>query len=156
MERHTLFVPQRPLSWLTWAAFVGIVLSMGCTIDNPNEQSGGDHTRKKALEMPLNQPVIDHVSVLGYDKDDWKFFTVSSPGLLNLTLGFDNPESTGRAQLINEVGQIISDLQVTKGAADQLRRISFQAQPGNYYLHVWAEDLETGYTVEVIFQEYNE
>lgn len=131
------------------------VVGAACQVEpDANRASGGDHTRRKALEMPLNRVVIDRVDQPRGDQDDWKYFTIPSPGLVEIIVNFDNDDANPGAEIRNAVGQIMSELKLAN-ETDQLRRLSFQATPGNYYLHIWTLEQSSDYTVEVKFQEHN-
>lgn len=130
-----------------------LVTCAACQVErDPNRNSGDDHLRTKAIEMPLNKVVIDHVDVVGGDQDDWKYFTVISPGLVKIVANFDNPEAQARIFVLNAVGQVLSDLDLPE-STKQVRQLQFQADPGNFYLHIGAEELATDYSVEVVFKE---
>jgi hypothetical protein len=126
-----------------------------CQVEPDPERNSEDGSRLTAIEIPLNRVVIDKVDLVNGDKTDWKYFTITSPGLVTITVSFDNEgEADPNARLHNAVGQVVSDLEAADGN-DQLRRISFEAKPGNYYLSLYVEELASDYTVEVKFEEYN-
>ena len=138
--------------WTT-ALLAMISLLMACNIErDPNRNGGGDQSRTLAREVPLNQVVIDHVDVVGGDRDDWKFFTVNSPGLVKVEANFDNQESGGKIFVHNAVGQVMSDLDLPESTR-QLRQLQFKAEPGNFYLHIFTEELETSYSLRVSITE---
>ncbi len=124
-----------------------------CQVErDPNRNGGGDHLRTTAINMPLNKVIIDHVDIVGGDRDDWKFFTITNDGLVRVVANFDNPEAEARVFVINAVGQVMSDLELPE-STKQVRQLQFQAKPGNYYLHIYADELNTDYSVEVVFKE---
>jgi len=139
----------------TLFALAALSLSLvACNIErDPNRNGGGDHSRTLARELPLNQVVIDHVDIVGGDKDDWKFFTINSPGLIKVEANFDNPESGGKIFVHNAVGQVMSDLDLPESTR-QLRQLQFKAEPGNFYLHIYTEELETSYSLRVSLTEF--
>lgn len=137
------------------AMAMALLFSFGaaCNIErDPNRNGGGDHSRTLAREIPLNKVIIDHVDVVGGDQDDWKFFTINSPGLVKVEANFDNDESDAKIFVHNAVGQIMSDLDLPE-STQQLRQLQFKAEPGNFYLHVSTEELETSYSLKVTFKE---
>jgi hypothetical protein len=144
---------------LTRAALLGAallcLLGSACQVERDPDRNSVDGSRLTAIEIPLNRVVIDKVDVINGDKTDWKYFTVTSPGVVTITVSFDNEvEANPGARLHNAVGQIMSDLE-RADENDQLRRVSFQAKPGNYYLSLFVEELASDYTCEVKFQENN-
>jgi hypothetical protein len=135
-------------------AVVGVLLGTGCSVElDPNRSSGGDATRTLAIEMPVNRVIIDHCNQVDGDRDDWKYFTVTSPSVVRVVVNFDYDEAEAQVEVINSVGQVLSDLELPE-STDLLRQLSFQAQPGNYYLHIYCETLETDYSVEAISDEF--
>lgn len=124
-----------------------------CSVEpDPNRESGGDQSRTLAIEMPVNRVVIDHCDQVNGDKDDWKFFTVNSPGIVKVVVNFDYTEAEAQVEVINAVGQVLSNLELPE-STDILRQLSFRVEPGNYYLHIYCETLETDYSVEVNLDE---
>lgn len=132
---------------------LALTMTAACQVErDPNRNSSGDHLRTKAVEVPLNQVVIDHVDIVGGDQDDWKYFIINSPGLVKIVANFDNNEAVAKVFVINSVGQILSDLDLPE-STEQVRQLQFQAEPGTYYIHFTAEELATDYSVEVNFKE---
>ncbi len=129
------------------------VAMTSCNIERDhNRNGGGDHSRTLAREVPLNQVIIDHVDITGGDRDDWKFFTINSPGLVKVEANFDTQEAGGKIFVHDAVGRIMSDLDLPESTR-QLRQLQFKAEPGNFYLHVLTEELDTSYSLRVTFQE---
>ena len=121
----------------------------GCSVEpDPNRQSGGDQMRTLAIEMPTNRVVIDHCNQTDGDRDDWKYFTINAPSVVKVVINFDYIEAEAGVEVINDVGQVLSDLELPE-STDLLRQLSFKAEPGNYYLHIYCETLKTDYSVEV-------
>jgi hypothetical protein len=144
---------RRPyVSRLVLGACVAAVL-VSCTVEPPpNRQSGGDHNRTQAIEMPVNRVIIDHCDQVNGDRDDWKYFTVTSPGIVKVVVNFDYVEAEAQVEVINSVGQVLSNLELPE-STDILRQLSFQVKPGNYYLHFYCQTLNTDYSVEVKLDE---
>ena len=139
------------------ALLVALAMCLGvaaCQVEQDPDRNSEDGSRLTAIELPLNRVVIDKVDFQNGDKTDWKFFTVNSPGLVTITVSFDNEEATPTAALHNAVGQVMSELDRGDNN-DQLRRVSFEAKPGNYYVSLFVEELFSDYTIEVKFEEYN-
>jgi len=127
--------------------------AVSCSVEpDPNRQSGGDEMRTLAIEMPVNRVIIDGCDQTNGDRDDWKYFTVNSPSVVKIVINFDYDEAEAQVEVINSVGQVLSNLELPD-STDLLRQLSFQAQPGNYYLHIYCETLKTDYSVEVIADE---
>ncbi len=125
-----------------------------CEVEPDPNRASVDGTRLTAIELPVNRVVLDKVDIRNGDKTDWKYFTINSPGLVTITVSFDNNEADPGASLHNSVGQIMSELE-RGDDNDQLRRVSFEAKPGNYYVQLWVLDLASDYTIEVKYEEYN-
>lgn len=155
-----------PTRFLAPAALLALACA-ACEPD-PNRQSSEDQSRLAALELPLNRVVIDSVDLTNGDKTDWKYFTINSPGLVVVTVNFDNEEAGPNATMHNAVGQVMSELVISEDSEDddesgsdeegssnntKLRQLSFQAEPANYYLQFWVDDLRSDYTVEVKYSE---
>lgn len=138
------------------ALLLGAVFALAaaaCSVEpDPNRESGRDHTRTQAIEMPVNRVVIDHCDQVNGDRDDWKYFTVNSPGIVKVVVNFDYTEAEAQVEVVNAVGQVLSNLELPD-STDILRQLSFQVQPGNYYLHIYCQTLETDYSVEVQLDE---
>ncbi len=135
---------------------LGVCLALAlaaCSVEpDPNRQSGGDQSRTQAIEMPVNRVIIDHCDQVNGDRDDWKYITVNSPGIAKVTVNFDYIEAEAQVEVINSVGQVLSNLELPE-STDILRQLSFEVQPGNYYLHIYCQTLETDYSVEIRVDE---
>ena len=126
---------------------------VSCSVEpDPNRQSGGDALRTSAIEMPVNRVIIDNCDQVNGDADDWKYFTVTSPGIVRVVVNFDYVEAEAQVEVVNAVGQVLSNLELPE-STDILRQLSFKAAPGNYYLHIYCETLQTDYSVEASLQE---
>jgi len=114
-----------------------------------------DAERTSAIEIPLNRVVVDSLDADGGDTRDWKFFSVPADGLVTLTVGFDLESTQPAVEMTNAVGQVLSDLDVPDSTVG-VRRLSIQAEPGNYYLHLSCARGSTDYSVEVLFEPRGE
>ncbi len=136
--------------WILVAGLALLVLGASCSVeDDPERQSTEDKARTGAIEVPLDRVVIDHVTYWDGDRTDWKYFTVPADGVARVIVYFDNEDARPNVTVTNEVGQIMSRLEDSE--AGFLRQLSFQAAPGNYYVHLWAEEGATDYSLEVTF-----
>ena len=140
----------RRLSPTTIAFVLLAALSLfGCSVDLQEDLEDAERTR--AIEMPVNRVVVDFLYPEGGDKRDWKFFTIPSDGLVTITVGFDKEETGPGVEIVNEVGQVLSNLKLPDNTTG-LRRLAFEAKPGNYYVHVSIQRGATDYSVEVVYE----
>ena len=125
-----------------------------CAVEEDPERNSQDSARTAALEMPLNKVVIDNIDYFGGDQTDWKYFTIPSDGLVRVIANFDDKSASPNIEVINEVGQVLSDLDLPE-SNEFLRQLSFQGKPGNFYLHIFVGEGVTDYSVEVTFTPNN-
>lgn len=139
------------MKWFkTLAASMGVlaVLSVGagCETLGPEKNSGTDQDRLGAIEIKINDLVLDHVSCVDGDKTDWKFFTVPGEGRIAVTFAFDEPQALGTVVIRKPTGEEMYRLPFKPGA----RNIQeFDAIPGHYYLEIFCEAFQSEYTLEV-------
>ncbi len=130
------------------ALLLGAAALLGCHIErNPDEYS--HHRHHGPLEIPLNRLVIDSVEPGSPDK---KYFTVTQPGPIHIHVHFENPKANVRVMIASSAGQDLTE-NPTPDSTPQTRRFAFQATPGDYFIQIHADDLNTDYTVEVISKE---
>ncbi len=112
--------------------------------------SGPDKIREGASEVSLNATIIDSVDPEKGDTNDWKYFTVPAPGVIKVLVTFDNPKAQGEVVLRDSRGKSVSTYQDAR--RNVLDHITYKAEPGPYYLHIWANESDSDYTLVV---EYN-
>jgi hypothetical protein len=112
--------------------------------------SGPDKIREGASEVQLNATVIDSVDRDHGDTNDWKYFTVPQPGVVTITISFDKRSARGEAVVTDARGQSISAYQDDRRTV--LDKMTFKAEPGTFYLHIWSNEFDTDYTLYVDFK----
>ena len=117
----------------------------GCSL-GPESNSEADKDRLGAIEIHLNDLVLDHVSCIDGDKTDWKFFTVPSEAKIAVTFAFDEPTAGGRVIIRKPTGEEMYNLQFKPGSRNAQ---VFEAVPGHYFLEISCEAFQSEYTVEV-------
>ncbi len=122
-----------------------------CQLEDDPERNSEDSERTTAIEMPMDRVIIDNVDFYNGDRTDWKYFIVPSEGLVKVVVNFDNENASPEVEVVNSVGQVLSNLELPE-SNQFLRQLSFNGQPGTYYLHVWVEEGETDYSAEAQFQ----
>ena len=128
-------------------AMAASMLLGACSI-GPESNSGTDQDRLGAIEIKINDLVLDHVSCIDGDKTDWKYFTVPGEALINVTFAFDEPTAGGKVVIRKSTGEEMYSLRFKPGS----RNIQeFRAMPGHYYLEISCEAFESEYTIEVSF-----
>lgn len=111
----------------------------------PDWKSGADKTRGGAKEVALNTVHVDNADFKGGDRTDWKYFQIPAPGVVTISINFDNSKAYGELMVTDERGQAISTYQDEK--KDQLDRITFMAETGRYYIKVWVNDQDSDYSL---------
>lgn len=118
----------------------------GCEALGPESNSGDDKDRLGAIEIKINDLVLDYLSCVDGDKTDWKYFTVPYETRIAVTFAFDDPTSGGTLVIRKPTGEKMFEVPFVKGP-----RITqeFDAVPGHYYLEFFCESFKSEYTVEV-------
>lgn len=129
-------------------------MGVGCSIEKDPERNSEDSARTSAMEMPMDRVIVDNVDYWNGDRTDWKYFTVTEAGIVTVIVNFDNEEAKPDVEVASAVGQILSDLDLPESTTF-LRMLSFKAAPGNYYLHLTADEGGTDYSLEVKFKSMN-
>ncbi len=127
-------------------ALAGILaLTQGCSL-GPESKSSTDQDRIGAIEININDLVLDHVTCIDGDKTDWKYFSVPSEAEVAVAFAFDEPTAGGRIIIRKATGEEMYDLRFQPGA----RNIQeFRAMPGHYYLEISCDSFQSEYTIEV-------
>lgn len=115
---------------------------------NPDESSGGDGERGRAVRMPLDEPVLDDVNYTEGDMHDWKYFQIPGPGRITVRLGCDNSGAACIANVRDDVGVVLRRLAGGEGPVTETLGVS----RGNYYIEVYAQASSTSYTVLVEYE----
>ncbi len=118
----------------------------GCEKLGPETNSGTDQDRLGAMEIRLNDLVLDFVTCLDGDKTDWKYFTVPADTRIAVTFAFDEPEAMGTVVIRKPTGEEMYRLRFKPGSRNTQ---VFDAVPGHYYLEIFCEAYQSEYTLEV-------
>lgn len=132
-----------------WLWLLAGLVICACNVQtDPNANSGGDESRLKATEIPVNRTIIDNVNYNAGDMTDWKYFNLPSSGLVEFLIAFDNPSAKGTAIIRDARGA-----QVTRvdHQGEPKLQTTFRGQPGIYYLEIYANQEMSDYTLEVNF-----
>lgn len=131
---------------MKWVALIGLASLLSACALGPESNSGDDKDRLGAIEIKINDLVLDHVTCLDGDKTDWKFFTVPYETRVAVTFAFDQPSASGKVVIRKATGEEMYRLAFVPGS----RMVQdFTAVPGHYYLELFCEAFESEYTVEV-------
>ena len=123
-----------------------LLTSVGCEKLGPETNSGTDKDRLGAMEINIDDLVLDFVTCLDGDKTDWKYFTVPAETRIAVTFAFDEPEAMGTVVIRKATGEEMHRIRFTPGS----RNIQeFDAIPGHYYLEIFCEAYQSEYTIEV-------
>ncbi|MBQ9396291.1 MAG: hypothetical protein IJU23_12370 [Proteobacteria bacterium] len=123
----------------------GLCLS-GCGKMGPESKSGDDRDRLGAMEIKLDDLVLDFVTCIDGDKTDWKYFSVPAETRIAVTFAFDQPQAMGTVVIVKPTGEEMYKLPFRPGA----RNIQeFDAVNGHYYLKIYCDAYESEYTIEV-------
>ncbi len=128
-----------------------LLFSVACNVQkDPNRNSGPDGDRMGAVEIPLNRTIIDNVSWVDGDMTDWKYFRVPTQGIIEVVISFDNAAAKGIVIIRRATGEQISRLE---HKAEPRLQQTFRADPGVYYLEIFAQTERSDYTLEVLFEQ---
>ena len=123
-----------------------LLLGAGCETLGPETNSSTDKDRLGAIEIKINDLVLDYVSCLDGDKTDWEYSAVPGEGLLAAASAFGEPAAGGTVVIRKPTGEEMYRLPFKPGS----RNIQiFDAIPGHYYLEIFCEAYKSEYTVEV-------
>ncbi|MBO4349633.1 MAG: hypothetical protein J6A01_01645 [Proteobacteria bacterium] len=129
------------------AVLLGVLLAgAGCEKLGPEQNSGTDKDRLGAIEINLDDLVLDFVTCLDGDKTDWKYFTVPGETDVKVTFAFDEPTAGGTIIIRKATGEEMFTKRFVAGARNTQE---FHALPGHYYLEIYCEAFESEYTLEV-------
>ena len=123
-----------------------IIAGTGCEKLGPETNSGDDKDRLGAMEVELDDLVLDYVSCLDGDKTDWKYFSVPEEGTVKVTFAFDEPSAGGTVVIRKATGIEMFTRRFTPGSRNTQE---FHALPGHYFLEIYCEAFESEYTLEV-------
>ena len=135
--------------FFTTCLFILPVLVLGCNVvKNPDENSTPDKRRNGAMEFHIGLTTSDSLNYEAGDKTDWKYFSVSSEGIIDITFAFENRKARGTVNVRDARGLLITAMEDQESP---LMKQQFHAEPGYYYLEIWCMREKTQYTVEVQF-----
>lgn len=144
-QRNRLF------TLLAMLAFALVLTAGNCGEDlekNP-DLPGSDGFRQNAEEVALGTSVIGVVDTKAGDSNDWKYFIVPSVGVVTITVTFDQHDAYCEMVLTDERGQTLSTFQDEK--RQLLDKITIKAEPGKYFVRIFAKDGDSDYTLTVTF-----
>ena len=121
----------------------------GTEIEQNPDLPGSDGIRGNAEEMALGTSVIGVVDTKSGDTNDWKYFVVPSIGVVTVTVVFDKHDAYCEMVLTDERGQTLSTYQDEKRRL--LDKITLKAEPGKYYIRVFAKEGDSDYTLTVTY-----
>ncbi|MBQ9817356.1 MAG: hypothetical protein IJM59_07835 [Proteobacteria bacterium] len=132
--------------WSLAAALAFLAVGVGCETLGPEKNSGTDQDRLGAIEIKINDLILDYVTCLDGDKTDWKYFTVPAETRVAVTFAFDEPSAGGTIVIRKATGEEMYRLKFVPGS----RMVQeFDALPGHYYLEIFCEAFQSEYTIEV-------
>ncbi len=118
------------------------LLLTACGID-PDGESGGDHRRDVATDLPLNEWVTDENGVdhAKGDRSDWKKVVVPREGTLFVHIACDNKDAEILAALYDKYGNRLGEKKKPRGLTDH---ITFEGPvtPGKYFVQIRAKKSE--------------
>lgn len=109
--------------------------------------SSPDAKRPGAAEISFNATIVDSVDPGKGDTNDWKYFTVPAPGVLTITVSFDNPKAEAEMIMTDARGRALSTYEDKKKSL--ISDITYKAEPGRYYLHIRAVEADSDYSLQV-------
>ncbi len=121
----------------------------GQDIETNPDLPGSDGFRGNAEEVALGTSVIGVVDTKAGDTNDWKYFIVPSVGVVTITVTFDKHDAYCEMVLTDERGQTLSTFQDEK--RQLLDKITIKADPGKYYVRIFAKEGDSDYTLTVTY-----
>ncbi len=106
-----------------------------------------DFQRHLSKPIPLNKVHTDSVTFDGDDQSDWKIFHVDEPGLLMVTVHFDDAGGSCEAYLRDKYGaHVAREVQSNNPYIELTRRV----EPGRFFIWIHAPDesCSTRYSLE--------
>jgi len=117
----------------------------GCTLGSGGP-AGTGKDRLSAIEVKINDLVLDYVSCMDGDGMRWKYFTVPSETKVKLTFAFDEPQAGGTVVLRKATGEEMYRLAALPNSR---REQVFDAVSGHYYLEIFCQAFHSEFTIEV-------
>ena len=128
---------------------LGSIAVSGCPCKT-DENSGGDHTRGKAMMIQLDQIITDEIYPEACDNTDWKMLQVGTSGFLTVSVFWDNDMATGRISLFDRFGNQMETKEHTTVTAQDSMVV--RVEPAFYYIKVEGYKLRSTYSVQAFFE----
>ncbi len=139
----------------SFARWIGALLavSVACGV-KPDEKSGNDHERHKAVPLKIGEAVADSISYKDGDRTDWKVVETPDAGFLTVMVNLDSPKNEVLVALFDRYGKPVTKILHRKDDESPLIQLITQAVPGRYFILVQAasEGAKTGYALKVSLQ----
>ena len=114
--------------WL-WCA---ILMAFGCGGGNDAKEDD-DFERHLAKPLPLNKVFTDSLTFLGADRSDWKIIHLDKPGLLTVTVHFDEVQTECEAYLADKYGaKMAREVHAGQPYLELVRRV----EPGRFFIWI--------------------
>ncbi|MFN3200533.1 MAG: hypothetical protein ACE366_19195 [Bradymonadia bacterium] len=126
------------LRWSTLGAVVLMLALVGAGCGGAKGPPPDDDSRRDlAKPMPMNKVFTDSLTFSGKDKNDWKLINVEEPGLLYVTVRFDEINAACRVHLADKYGaKIAREDNAGQPRIEMVREVN----PGRFF--IWLEAVD--------------
>ena len=139
---------------LIYMLFLGVIFGCGT---QPDSHSGKDYTKSMAKTITVGGTFDDKVDADVGDNTDWKRFSLEDPGPLIVNVYWDSPSKIDAVVgLYNGLGiKITEAVHKAKDGASKTTISLRNANPGAYFVRIYAKEGASVYTIEVLSGDTN-
>lgn len=139
---------------ISTAVFLAL-LAVGCgdVEVKPEETSGEDFEKAGAKQLAFDKLTDDYISFEEGDVADWKFLKVKTPGILALTVYWDNKAIKSTVDVYDRFATIIDSRRHTKKLEKDVMEI--RVEPGTHFVVLHTQEGSSVYTIEAKFESFD-
>lgn len=131
-----------------------IAVGCGDVEIRPDSRSGADFERAGAQQLFLDKLTDDYVDGPMGDNTDWKYFKVTSKGILELTVFWDSHRDVDAVIDVRDRFGVLIDSRRHSGELEK-DKMDLKVEPGTHFIRINAEKGASVYTIEAIFQRFD-
>lgn len=127
-----------------------VLAGFACSV-KPDEKSGDDHERHKAVPIKVGEAISDSVNYKAGDRTDWKVVEVLDAGFMTVTVNLDDPKNEVLVAIFDRYGKPVTKVRHRKDDDSPLIQAIVETTPGRYFIMIQAatEGSKTGYALKV-------
>lgn len=119
----------------------------------PEETSGEDFEKAGAQLLPFDKLTDDYISFEEGDVADWKFVKIKTPGILTVTVYWDNKEIKSLIDVFDRFATPVDSRKHTKKLEKD--KLEIRVKPGTHFIQLHTEEGSSVYTIEAKFEPFD-